>query len=671
MAFTSAARSPSPTACSTLAVPAAVRAPLWAHPRANRPSLPRPQRRNSLDTDRDDENDSDKTGAADYLDSKSSHVEVSLDHLDDNNSASNRNSNNNPNSSLTSHEYVHAIFRHSRRSALTSSFPGRNYIDLANWLLPQTPNSRPPNCHLNHRLPSTVGDDKHWLAVLHHLSGHEHDCTQLLAHHDVSALEVALKPASKLGNLLFLRGYLPPSWIAEIGSRYRIDPEFFARHLDFFGPSTYRDSFDSPSLITTNNNIIHVYVNTILTNESSYPQVSSGFAAHHREIKEQLSKYKHQLQRSANCGDSIVREYTVLSPQYAVIEQRFSICISPDGEGWVGLVWMDNGRSLEVSPPGPWTSDIEHSHYSSREAALPIIKHYQKMAFRKVGDIEVNSRTEPATATSPRPANMLPQCSSILPLEYPSLLSAVGLAGRATSDALHALIPVFAHAAFSEVAFLNLISRLVEELIVPLPIGDFRTDSFERLQEYNVILERHAGQLRHCLRAIRVLKEGGIAPRALRSESRRLKKDTPSSSAEFQLPEASTYTAEGILEDYEDLLDRCTCLQSRTAAAMSTEMNRAMILESRRAIEQTERMKKLTLMATYFIPLTLAASIFGMNFELFGQGHLPLWWYFVLAAPLTLLTHLGSTLDVPAWTARISATLTRHNYLKGGNKERI
>lgn len=332
---------------------------------------------------------------------------------------------------------------------------------------------------------------------------------------------------------------------------------------------------------------------------------------------------------------------------------------------------MDNGRSLEVSPAGPWTSDIERSHYSLRETALPIIKHYQKMAFRKIGDIEVNNSIEPATATSPRPASMLPQCSSILPLEYPSLLSAVGLAGRATSNALHALIPVFAHAAFSEVAFLNLVSRLIEELIVPLPIGDFRTDCFERLQEYNVILERHAGQLRHCLRAIRVLKDVETPPHALRSESRRLKKDTPSSSVEFQLPEASTYTADGILENYEDLLDRCTCLQSRTAAAMSTEMNRAMILESRRAIEQTERMKKLTLMATYFIPLTLAASIFGMNFELFGQGHLPLWWYFVLAAPLTLLTHLGSTLDVPAWTTRITATLTRRNYLRGWNKERI
>ena len=41
--------------------------------------------------------------------------------------------------------------------------------------------------------------------------------------------------------------------------------------------------------------------------------------------------------------------------------------------------------------------------------------------------------------------------------------------------------------------------------------------------------------------------------------------------------------------------------------------------------EQSERVKKLTLMATYFIPLTFTSSLFGMNFDVLGQSDVPVW----------------------------------------------
>jgi Mg2+ and Co2+ transporter CorA len=86
-------------------------------------------------------------------------------------------------------------------------------------------------------------------------------------------------------------------------------------------------------------------------------------------------------------------------------------------------------------------------------------------------------------------------------------------------------------------------------------------------------------------------------------------------------------------------------------------MNRAMILESRRAIEQSERMKKLTLAATYFIPLTFTASLFGMNFGVLGQGDLPVWWYIVLAVPFTVLTHVLCSWDVQTLQSRYKRLL--------------
>ena len=82
---------------------------------------------------------------------------------------------------------------------------------------------------------------------------------------------------------------------------------------------------------------------------------------------------------------------------------------------------------------------------------------------------------------------------------------------------------------------------------------------------------------------------------------------------------------------------------------MNTEMNRAMILESRRAIEQSERVKKLTLMATYFIPLTFTSSLFGMNFDVLGQSDVPVWWFLVLGVPLTIITYILGTYS---WSRR-------------------
>ncbi|KAJ2986984.1 hypothetical protein NUW58_g4759 [Xylaria curta] len=404
-----------------------------------------------------------------------------------------------------------------------------------------------------------------------------------------------------------------------------------------------------------------------------------GFAARHRETRNLLSKYRRQFWRSANYGDSIVREYTVLSPDYAVIEQRISICVAAAGESWVGLLWMDSGRSIESSPSGPWTTDFELNSYRTKETVLPIIQHYQKMTSKRIGDMEAENGSGGITPSLyGQPPTRAPQSSSVFPIEYSSLLSAVGLTRRASSDILHALIPTFAHAAFSEVAFLNLLDGLIEELIGPLPVDEFRSDCFERLQEYEVCLERHASQLRHSLRAIRVLREsviitrpspsttqsqGDVDPkiRVRRNEARAHRESPPS--FESHLPEASTYTVAGIVEDYEDLLDRCMRLRTRAAACMSTEMNRAMILESRKAIEQSDRLKKLTLLATYFIPLTFTASVFGMNFELFGQGHLPLWWYLVIAVPLTLLTYVISMADLAAWKQRFFVKCTSAYHL--------
>ncbi len=318
---------------------------------------------------------------------------------------------------------------------------------------------------------------------------------------------------------------------------------------------------------------------------------------------------------------------------------------------------MDNGRDLERSLAGPWNHDGGRE-FGSRVTSLPVIQHHPKMTWRKLGEVDAPSGASVRSSHSVHPG--LPQSISALPLDYPSLLSALDLSKKTPSDPLHALIPVFTHAAFSEVAFLNLVDELMDKLTEPQPLDSFQSENFNSLQCFEIILERHAAQMRHCIRSLHVLSEKSpfasfqntslpLVARDSRSPARCVPGTETKDPKAFQSApqQLSSFSATVIVEDYKDLLERCLRLLSRVHSAKTSEMNRALILESRRAIEQTERMKKLTLLATYFIPLTFTAALFGMNFQVFGQGNLPIWWYIIFAAPVTLLTHILGSWNFP------------------------
>lgn len=66
-------------------------------------------------------------------------------------------------------------------------------------------------------------------------------------------------------------------------------------------------------------------------------------------------------------------------------------------------------------------------------------------------------------------------------------------------------------------------------------------------------------------------------------------------------------------------------------------MNSAVVAESRKNMQQTERMKKPTLLATLFIPLSFSTSVFGMNFRQFGQGHLSIWIWAAVSVPILVV----------------------------------
>jgi hypothetical protein len=300
---------------------------------------------------------------------------------------------------------------------------------------------------------------------------------------------------------------------------------------------------------------------------------------------------------------------------------------------------MDQGRPLEKSPPGPWTSHIE-----SNATPLPVLQYHHKMAFRTT-----TNRLDPGANASAE----VQQSTAVLPLQYDSLIALVGLARRAPQDPLSMCIPLYAHAAFSEVQFLNLMESRIQIHINSVAEG-VRVDTLGTFQYFSNILNRHAQQLKDNTRALyKLVERSSQGLNGARAESSMPTNAVLSGMGPLrQTPDAETarnvgssssdgaFTATGLLEDYEQLHVRCIDLSKRCTQGITLAMNKATIEESRKAIDQSERVKKLTTLATLFIPLSFCSSLFGMNIDLLGQSTVRFWWVLVFCVPTTLFVYI-------------------------------
>lgn len=142
-------------------------------------------------------------------------------------------------------------------------------------------------------------------------------------------------PEEGQGQIVFIRGFISPSWLSVIGSKYNIDPEFFRRHMDFLSPSVDRHAYSFPSLASSSNNIFRLCVSTLLHRDDFGGQDIQEQRSDHST---QLGVYKRQQLRSTKvrCGDSLVREYSTLCSCFSVVEQWISLCITKTDRGWAG-----------------------------------------------------------------------------------------------------------------------------------------------------------------------------------------------------------------------------------------------------------------------------------------------------------------------------------------------
>ncbi|EEQ29247.1 conserved hypothetical protein [Microsporum canis CBS 113480] len=498
--------------------------------------------------------------------------------------------------SITPENYTRAIISLSRRYASTSAFPGNNYVDIGEWMLQdrKLPNSAKSEEDIS--LFASKSEQPHDLVVIYSSGEKRWGIKQYSQEqHETFSTSTSVRNEEALGQIIFIRGFISPSWVAAIGSKYNIDPEFFRRHMDFLSASVLRHSFSFPSLASSSNNIFRLCVSTILHREDFGGQ---DLQSQRSEQSTGLRNYKLRQLGSTRicCGDSLVREYSTVCSSFSVIEQWISLCIVKTDKGWTVVAWMDQD-------PGA-------------NASAEVV-----------------------------------QSTAVLPLQYDSLLALVDLARRARNDPLFMCIPLFTHAAFSEVQFLNLMESSIQIQINAIA-GGIPADVLGTLQFFSEILNRHAEQLKDSIRALHKLAERssqvlkadnlmfqGVTPPSLGQNSHRQSLRTDGARTIEPSSSDNAFRPRSLLEDYEQLYDRCIDLSKTCTRGITLAMNKAAIEESHKAIEQSERLKKLTLLATLFIPLSFTSSLLGMNIDLLGQKAVKFWWFFVLCIPITLLAY--------------------------------
>ena len=221
-------------------------------------------------------------------------------------------------------DYVQSIVAHSRRYTANSFYPGQNYLDLAAWIQQET-----------HQ--KSILDDQHILGVLHCLAPGEPSRMLRYRHRDLESFMTQIRSEDRINRVLFLRGYASPDWISTIGSIFRIDPEFFNRHLAFMTTLVSRSAFSTPSLPSSCRNIITLRISTILVQNSfSLCSEHKNLATRRRSEAAGLNAYARLYQTTARYGDSIVRGFYTLDEHFSVLEQEISVCIRKSKQDWLG-----------------------------------------------------------------------------------------------------------------------------------------------------------------------------------------------------------------------------------------------------------------------------------------------------------------------------------------------
>ncbi|KAE8442543.1 hypothetical protein EG329_003258 [Mollisiaceae sp. DMI_Dod_QoI] len=306
-----------------------------------------------------------------------------------------------------------------------------------------------------------------------------------------------------------------------------------------------------------------------------------------------MSAYLHKLRMGTGWkpGDSIACTYDALTEKLFSIEQSATVYLarSPKHEQWTVIVWLDFGEDLCDSPIGPWLKSVEakfHTYFRH------IYQHEGNSAILAASNVLGSMSGLRDTQDHSGPF----QSIRLLPLSYGSSLDL----SVACVEPFYALSEVFSFAAASHIEFLNTISSILDASIteLPDPEADITASFQETLVHGQRILEWHVHKVSEIADMIKNRELLGWPTS---------KHETAVRSALF------------LERDFDYVLQHSRALWEKCQLELAAITNHANFTEARRAIEQENRVFRITLLASIYVPLSFSCAMFGMNFVQFDR----------------------------------------------------
>lgn len=428
----------------------------------------------------------------------------------------------------------------------------------------------------------------------------------------------ALDPASSGPSLLFLRGFASSQWLNTIGDTYHVSPELFRRHLAFQAfTSGTRDLHSLPPLPSSSGRIFQLTIRTICCRNLG----ALGYEPEDLEMSRSnnaaaMNTYFQQLRNRADVADSVVRRCLLLSKQEYVLEQTITVEVGPPGDNWRIIVWLDNGRDLAQSVPGPWNPLPGTRPWETY--FLPIIVDHGSAPFGTSDTLPLAHHFSVPGDFTPQHGEEWKAAQNIchLPFQYGENLDDE----LASQDALYALSELLHFSASATVQYLNFLGQKMHHELSFIGRRDIIQSNSASLLNLKYIKTLLASQSRDLLEIIGILRS-------------RHSLDWP------RLDGVSTTEKRALLllADFEHLLERSETLARECERGMSTLADSSVLEEARRSAELAMTVGKLTMIGTIFIPLSFVCAVWGTNFEELGSGSQPIWMLFATSVPVLLL----------------------------------
>ncbi|KAK9769979.1 hypothetical protein SCAR479_13369 [Seiridium cardinale] len=395
-----------------------------------------------------------------------------------------------------------------------------------------------------------------------------------------------------------LEGFPSPTCIASLGSKWHIRPEYFLGHL----PTTGGALYELPTLPSLQDNLICIQYASVVRPFTDRKPTNS-LASRRSDLAKACAQQEKLLSSDKRYGTTRFRKVNQHDSQISSVEQTVSLTVIGEADKWTAIYITDQGSQPIHAHGMPW----EIGSNGRPSGTLPLV---------------------PFNAPSPTPNHTLTSVGEPASLDQFHPLKNVGVKDQVD------------HQFLIDDPFFLLCGSLRTSLMSWTQLLNFVTESIE---DSNTQLELEQGELRYHLDQLRfnmglihgikeylaeclqLIKHGGCPswPKTMGADTVRRK----------QLVQG------GLEDDYSHAVERCSLLIGKCQSAIDVLVGFAQLVASERGISQAKEVQSLTKLASVFIPLSFATSLFGMNIKEWQPG-VSLNWFIGMAVLFSVISVL-------------------------------